>query len=107
MDETPEVPNPIPTTALVTSFEEATKAAGLLTFPILAVPLGAEVYGTPAYLFQSAGEITEEVVRLLLTEAFPLKGIPTVDFRSVHTEGSAPWKSLLAQSGPRIDLFYT
>lgn len=107
MDSEHKVPNPVPTTALITSFAEAVEAGNNLRFPILAVPLGAEVYGTKGWLFQTSEEITCEALEVLLTEALPLKGKPTVDFRSVHTEGNAPWKSLLAQNGPRIDLFYT
>lgn len=107
MNSEHKTPNPIPTTALVTSFEEAIEAGARLTFPVLAVPLGSEVLGTQAYLFQASGEITEKVVTLLLKEAMPLKGVPTVDFRSVYTNGDSPWKSILALKGPRIDLFYT
>lgn len=67
--------NPAPTTAIVSSFAEAIVAVGKLTFPVLAIPFGAEAYGTPAWLFQTGSEVTQEALDILLLESIPMAGL--------------------------------
>ncbi len=94
------------TTALIASYEEAVEAGGWLVFPVLAMPFGAEVYGTRSRLLASGSEITPEVIEGLLAESAPLNGVQKLHLISVATSGDAPWKHLLTRQGPRIDVDY-
>lgn len=94
------------TTALIASYEEAVEAGSWLTFPVLAMPFGAEVYGTLSRLLQSSDDINPEVIKALLAESAPLRGVPVLHLVSVATKGDAPWKHLLAQQEPRVDVEY-
>lgn len=81
---------------------------GKLAFPIIAIPFGAEAYGTQAWLFQTGEGVTREALDILFSEAIPTNGISKVHLISVATTVlNAPWQTLLAKGGPRIDLFYT
>ncbi|MEK7101171.1 MAG: hypothetical protein AAB921_03680 [Patescibacteria group bacterium] len=94
------------TTAIVASYEEATRAGTWLTFPVLALPLGYEVHGALGWVFQSSDELTQEAVTTLLAESGHLNGRPSVQLFSVATKGDSPWKHVLAQAGPRVDVEY-
>ncbi len=94
------------TTALIASYEEAVEAGSTLAFPVLAMPFGAEVYGTLSRVFASNDEITPEAIKNLLAESVPLNGVVRLHLISVATSGDAPWKKLLETQSSLVDVEY-